>query len=125
MKFYRISFHELQFIKEIYGVTDQECLDFSISPNNKFIACCGKEGVVRVYDYFMRGAAVPSCQAFIGHFTYPKKVYWTDDMRFIFSIGDANGIFRWSFFGDKEMPSDITRHYEDIEVKAAIQNKPA
>ena len=61
LKFYRIGFSELQFSKDIYGVTDLECQDFEISPNNKFIACCGREGVVKVYDYFMRGSAVPSC----------------------------------------------------------------
>lgn len=60
LKFYRITYSELLFNKEIYGVTDLECTDFEISPNNKFIACSGKEGVVKVYDYFMRGSAIPS-----------------------------------------------------------------
>ena len=117
LKFYRITFSELLFNKEIYGVTDLECLDFEISPNCKFIACCGKEGVVKIYDYFMRGAAVPSHQAVLGHFKWPRRVYWQEDMRFIFSLGDGNGIFRWSFFGDKETPSDITHHFEELEVK--------
>jgi hypothetical protein len=36
-------------------------------------------------------------------------------MRFMFSIGEGNGIFRWSFFGDKEMPSDMSRCYEELE----------
>lgn len=118
LKFYRISSSfagELQFNKDIYGITDLECLDFTISPNCKYIAVCGREGVVKVYDYFMRGAAVPSCQAFVGHFKHPKRVYWTSDMRFLFTVGDGNGIFRWSFFGDKEHPSDISKHYEDLE----------
>jgi WD40 repeat protein len=60
MKFYRINLSELLFNKEIYGLTDLECLDFEISPNNKFIACCGKEGVIKIYDYYMRGSAIPS-----------------------------------------------------------------
>jgi hypothetical protein len=29
-------------------------------------------------------------------------------MRYIFSIGKGNGIYRWAFFGDKNMPEDIT-----------------
>ncbi len=37
-------------------------------------------------------------------------------MRFLFTLGDGNGIFRWSFFGDKEFPSDISRHYEELEL---------
>lgn len=120
LKFYRISFTDLLFNKEIYGITDLECVDFTISPNNKFIACCGKEGVVKVYDYFMRGAAVPSCQGFIGHFKHPKKVYFQEDMRFIFTIGDGNGLFRWTFFGDKETPSDLSKYYEELEAKPQV-----
>lgn len=115
LKFYRLTFSELLFNKEIYGVTDLECMDFAISPNCKFIACCGKEGVVRVYDYFMRGSVVPSYQGFIGHFKCPKRIYWQDDMRFIYTLGDGNGIFRWTFFGDKEHPSDWSTHYEELE----------
>lgn len=60
LKFYRISFNELQFIKESYGVTDMECLDFEISSNNKFIFLAGKEGLIKVYDYFMRGEVIAS-----------------------------------------------------------------
>ena len=115
LKFYRLNFSEIKFNKEIYGITDLECLDFEISPNCKYIATCGKEGVVKVYDYFMRGAASPSCQGFIGHFKHPKRVYWLDDMRFLYTLGDSNGIFRWSFFGDKEVPSDISMHFEELE----------
>lgn len=115
LKFYRISFSELQFNKEIYGVTDLECLDFAISPNNKFIACCGREGIVKVYDYFMRGAASPSCQGFIGHFKHPKRVIWQDDLRYVFTLGDGNGIFRWTFFGEKDFPSDLSQCFEELE----------
>ena len=60
LKFYRIGFPELTHIKDAYGVTDLECLDFTISDNNKFIICAGKEGVIKVYDYFMRGEMVAS-----------------------------------------------------------------
>ena len=38
-------------------------------------------------------------------------------MRFMYSIGEGNGIFKWSFFGDREMPSDMTRCYEELEVQ--------
>lgn len=36
-------------------------------------------------------------------------------MRFIYTLGEGNGIFRWSFFGDKEMPADIKKYYEELE----------
>ena len=32
-----------------------ECLDFEISSNNKYLVCAGKEGVLKIYDYFLRG----------------------------------------------------------------------
>ena len=60
LKFYRITTGDLCFIKEAYGVTDMECLDFDISDNNKFIFVAGKEGVIKVFDYFMRGDVIAS-----------------------------------------------------------------
>ena len=38
-------------------------------------------------------------------------------MRFLYTLGDGNGIFRWTFFGEKDVPSDLTKHYEELEVK--------
>lgn len=63
-------------MKDAYGVTDMECMDFQISANNKYIVCAGKEGVLKVYDYFMRGDVVASSQAFLGHNKYPYRLYW-------------------------------------------------
>jgi hypothetical protein len=71
---------------------------------------------VKVYDYLMRGGAVPSTQAFTGHFKWPRRAVFSPDMRFVYSLGDGNGLFRWAFFGDGDTPSDIERHYEEIEV---------
>lgn len=47
-------------MKQAYGVTDLECLDFEISANNKFIFIAGREGIIKVYDYFLRGDAIAS-----------------------------------------------------------------
>lgn len=38
-------------------------------------------------------------------------------MRYLFTIGDGNGIFRWSFYGDKDIPSDMSKYFEELEVK--------
>ena len=38
-------------------------------------------------------------------------------MRYLVTIGEGNGIFRWAFFGDKEMLSDPSKYYEELEVK--------
>jgi hypothetical protein len=37
-------------------------------------------------------------------------------MRFVYSIGEGNGIFKWNFYGDKEFPIDITQHFEKLEL---------
>ena len=64
LKFYRLGTSardsELMHVKDTYGITDMECLDFQISNNNRFIICTGKEGTIKVFDYFMRGEVIPS-----------------------------------------------------------------
>ena len=65
----------------------------------------------------MRGDPVAQTQAFLGHLKYPLRVIWQDDMKFLYSIGEGNGIFKWSFYGEKDMPLDITLHYEKFETK--------
>jgi hypothetical protein len=45
-------------------------------------------------------------------------------MRYMYTIGDGNGIFKWSFFGDKEVPSDISKCYEELEVKVPKGQDP-
>ena len=60
LKFYRINGDDLVHIKDSYGITDMECLDFQISDNCRYILCAGKEGTVKIYDYLMRGEVIPS-----------------------------------------------------------------
>ena len=55
LKFFRIGVGEISEYKNIPGVHDHACLDFEISPNNKYIATCGKDGLVKIFDYFIRG----------------------------------------------------------------------
>jgi len=42
----------------------------------------------------------------------------------MYTIGDGNGIFKWNFFGDKEVPSDISKCYEELEVKVPKGQDP-
>lgn len=62
LKYLRINplLSEIETVREQYGVTDLEPTDFVVSPNNKFIMCAGKDGQIKVYDYFMRGQLVAS-----------------------------------------------------------------
>lgn len=39
---------------------------------------------------------------------YPTRIICQDDMRFIYTIGEGNGIFKWGFYGERDIPSDIT-----------------
>lgn len=119
LKFYRLGSSardtELMHIKDTYGITDLECLDFHISSNNKFIVCTSRQGTIVVFDYFMRGELVPSSQAFLGHFTHASRLIVSKDMRFVFSVGELNGIYKWLFYGDSKHPDDITQFCEELE----------
>jgi len=46
LKYLRINplLAEVETVREQYGVTDLEPTDFTVSPNNKFIICSGKDG---------------------------------------------------------------------------------
>ena len=48
-----------------------------------------------------------------------------DDMRYMYTVGPGNGIFRWSFSGDKAMPLDLTVLYEktNAEIKREEQKE--
>jgi|LauGreDrversion4_2_1035121.scaffolds.fasta_scaffold384754_2 hypothetical protein len=56
-----------------------------------------------------------SQQAFVGHLQYASKVCLQEDMRYLYTVGPKNGIYRWAFFGDKEMPLDLTILYEKTQ----------
>jgi len=56
----------------------------------------------------MRGEVVPSCQAFMGHYSFASKFVISKDMRFVFSVGELNGIYKWAFYGDSSMPDDLS-----------------
>ncbi len=33
----------------------------------------------------------------------------------MYSIGEGNGVYRWQFNGDREMPTEVFKYYEQIE----------
>lgn len=51
---------------------------------------------------------VASYQAFMGHFKHASKVIISKDLRYVFSVGELNGIYKWTFYGDKTKPEDLT-----------------
>ena len=38
----------------------------------------------------------------------------------MYSIGPGNGIYKWAFFGDKDMPDDMTEHFEKMPEEIAL-----
>ena len=42
-------------------------------------------------------------------------------MRYIWSVGEGNGIFKWIFFGDQSHPVDMNDHYEKLEAKEEVK----
>lgn len=98
------------------------CTDFEISSNNKFIICTGQEGVIKVFDYFMRGKPLASSQMFLGHFKWPRKVTLSHDMKYAYSVGDFNGLYRWMFHGDPSLPEDLMGYCEKVpSAKKALE----
>jgi len=98
-----------------------QCTDFEISPTNMYIATCGQEGTVKVFDYLMRGTKItPSSQAFLGHFNSPKQLIWAHEN--LYSISDINGIFQWQFNGDTEIGYDEMKTiYEEITEQNRVE----
>jgi len=46
---------KLEVVREEAKISEKEVSDFMVTPNNKFVIVSGKDGQVRVFDYFMRG----------------------------------------------------------------------
>ena len=36
-------------------------------------------------------------------------------MRYLLSVGEGNGLYRWAFFGDKKQPDDLLSLFEKTE----------
>jgi hypothetical protein len=43
------------------------------------------------------------------------------DLRFLYSVGPGNGIFRWAFFGDHSMPDDVLTLFEKTKVELDLE----
>ena len=72
---------------------------------------------MKVYDYFMRGEVIAASQAFVGHLKYAHALCLSQDMRHLYSVGPQNGIYRWGFYGDRQMPDDLLALFEKTAVE--------
>lgn len=57
----------------------------------------------------------------MGHFKFASRVIISQDLRFVFSVGELNGIYKWSFYGDKSLPDNLDMHFEEVE-QEGVQN---
>ena len=39
----------------------------------------------------------------------------------MYSVGPGNGIYKWAFYGDKEMPEDILQSFEKLPDEIAVE----
>ena len=44
-------------------------------------------------------------------------------MKFMYSVGPRNGIFKWAFWGDKEMPEEMLNEYYERTEKETLREK--
>jgi hypothetical protein len=51
----------------------------------------------------------------MGHFTHPSRIAISKDLRFVYSIGELNGIYKWSFYGDASLVEDLSQFCEELE----------
>lgn len=62
----------------------------------------------------MKGIDLPASKVgFEGHFQYASNICLQEDMKYLYSIGPGNGIYRWRFHGDREMPENISLIFEE------------
>ena len=122
LKYFRLNDKQLkcQQIMEVPGLHDLECTDFCISQNNALVVTCGKDGIIKAFDYAMRGDVFPAFQAFLGHQTVPSKVQLTDvgsGSAYLVSISrESNFVYVWDSFVNS--PSvDIPRDIMEISKK--------
>jgi len=99
-------------VMEVPGLNDMECTTFTISENNAFIISSGKDCIIKVFDYAMRGNLFPAFQAFLGHQAPPSKVLLTPNgNQLLVSCSKSdNYIYVWDSQVNSPMvepPSDI------------------
>jgi len=60
---------------------------------------------------------MPQQQSFPGHALFPASFAMQRDMKFMYSVGPRNGIFKWAFWGDKELPEGMLNEYYERTAK--------
>ena len=50
--------NDVPLVREQYGITDKESTDVQVTSNGKFLIVSGKENMIRIYDYFLRGKLI-------------------------------------------------------------------
>ncbi len=129
LKYFRINDKQqkCQQVMEVPGLHDLECTDFCISDNNALVISCGKDGIIKAFDYAMRGDLFPAFQAFLGHQTVPNKVLLTrvgsEPSLMVSMSRESNFVYVWESYVNA--PSiDIPRDIMEVSKKDLAETHP-
>lgn len=78
-------------------------MSLDISNNSGYMLTGGEDNMIKVWDYEANKTIPYFFQSFIGH-TYPVKCLMFNplDNGVVFSAGEKDGIYVWSFYGDTQ-----------------------
>ena len=98
---YSLARYEGILLREITAVHRGSITSMSVAANSGYFLTGGEDSMLKVWDYEAQKTAPYYFQAFIGH-TYPVRgvMFCPNDNSTIMSVGDKDGIYLWSFYGD-------------------------
>jgi len=69
----------------------------SVSPSGRYIASCGDDHLVKIFDLVERGELITLGH---GHSEYVQSLHWSTDEKQIVSVGKDSCICVWNFYGN-------------------------
>jgi WD40 repeat protein len=103
IRFYSLAKYEGILLREISTVHRGNIVSMDISNNSGYMLTGGEDNMIKVWDYEANKTLPFFFQSFIGH-TYPVKnlMFNPLDNSQVFSAGENDGIYVWSFYGDTD-----------------------
>jgi WD40 repeat protein len=114
LKFYMVSYYDVEFLKDFGCLHDGGVADFEVSLNCAYIFTIGRiDGNVKVWDYHFRGNLIPAFQCFSVNESPEFLKISNDEQGFVFSAG-GNVINTWMFKNSFE-DMKLKAHAEEIQ----------
>jgi WD40 repeat protein len=120
LRFYSLARYEGLLLRELQSVHRGSITALSVSQNGGYFLTGGEDSMLKAWDYEASKTSPYFFQAFIGH-TYPVRgvMFCPNDNSTIMSIGDKDGIYMWSFYGD--IRTQFSHALMEDEVASPIQ----